>query len=63
MRTEILFAALMKLTGTKQTELAHELGVARSTLAAWLAGYAPMPNEAVLKAHRYFNERLARLRA
>lgn len=62
MATEVLFASLLKLTGVKQSELAHELGVARSTLASWLAGYAPMPDAAVLKTHRFLNQRLQRVR-
>jgi len=62
MNTETLFAALLKLTGMKQVELAQELGVPRSTLASWLGGYAPMPDEAVLKTHRLLSDRLARIR-
>lgn len=60
--TEVLFAAILKLTDVKQAELARELGVPRSTLASWLAGYAPMPDEAILKTHRLLTSRLARVR-
>jgi transcriptional regulator with XRE-family HTH domain len=56
-----VFAALLKLVGLRQIEVADELGVRRSTLAGWLAGYAPMPDEAVLRTHRLIAKRLSRL--
>ena len=56
-----VLVALMKLTGLRQLHLARELGVSRSTLAGWLAGYGPMPDEAVLKAHRAICSRLDRI--
>ena len=56
-----LFTALLKLTGLRQIEVARSLGVGRSTLAGWLAGYSPMPDDAVLKTHRLISERLKRL--
>jgi transcriptional regulator with XRE-family HTH domain len=56
-----IFTALLKLVGLRQIEVARELGVRRSTLAGWLAGYAPMPDEAVLKTHRLIAERLSRM--
>lgn len=62
MSTELLFAALLRLVGIRQAELARELGVARSTLASWLAGYAPMPDDAILKIHRVVNRRLQKVR-
>ena len=46
----------------ERESIAQELDVPRSTLASWLAGYAPMPDEAVLKTHRVLNGRLARVR-
>ncbi len=61
--TPSLFAALLKLVGLRQIEVARELGVRRSTLAGWLAGYAPMPDEAVLKTHRLITQRLSGLAA
>jgi transcriptional regulator with XRE-family HTH domain len=61
METARVFAALLKLTGLRQLEVAQELGVRRSTLAGWLAGYTPMPDDAVLKTHRLISERLSRL--
>jgi len=61
--TETLFAALFKLTGLRQIEVARELGVSRSTLAGWLAGYSPMPDEVVIKIHRLISIRLGRLDA
>jgi transcriptional regulator with XRE-family HTH domain len=62
MSTELLFAALLRLVGIRQADLARELGVARSTLASWLSGYAPMPDDAILKTHRAVNQRLQRVR-
>ena len=44
-------------------KLAADLGVNRSTLAGWLSGYSPMPDDAVLKVHRMICSRLTRLRA
>jgi plasmid maintenance system antidote protein VapI len=62
MSTELLFAALLRFAGVRQAALARELGVPRSTLASWLAGYAPMPDDAILKIHRLLGERLQRVR-
>lgn len=62
MSTELLFATLLRLVGLRQADLAKELGVARSTLASWLAGYAPMPDDAILRTHRFLNHRLQRVR-
>jgi transcriptional regulator with XRE-family HTH domain len=59
--TPSVFAALLKLVGLRQIEVARELGVRRGTLAGWLAGYAPMPDEAVLRTHRIIAKRLSRL--
>jgi transcriptional regulator with XRE-family HTH domain len=61
--TETLFSALLKLTRLRQIEVARELDVSRSTLAGWLAGYSPMPDEVVLKIHRLISIRLGRLEA
>lgn len=55
-----VFAGLLRLVGVRQLELARELGVSRSTPAGWLAGYAPMPDEAVLRTHRVIATRLSR---
>ena len=55
---EAVFAGLLKLTGLKQREVAYDLGVSRSTLAGWLSGYSPMPDEMVLKTHRLLSARL-----
>jgi transcriptional regulator with XRE-family HTH domain len=59
--TARLFTALLKLVGLRQIEVARELGVRRGTLAGWLAGYAPMPDEAVLKTHQLIAQRLGRM--
>lgn len=61
LETARLFAALFKLTGLRQIEVAHELGVRRSTLAGWLAGYSPMPDDVVVRTHRLIARRLSRL--
>ena len=63
MQTEVVLAALLKLAGLKQRDVAQELGVSRSTLASWLSGYAPMPDDVVLKIHRLVNSRLQRVHA
>jgi transcriptional regulator with XRE-family HTH domain len=55
------FAGLLKLVGLRQIEVAKELGVRRSTLAGWISGYAPMPDEAVLRTHRLIAKRLSEL--
>jgi len=52
---------LLKMTGLRQLEVAMCLGVSRSRLASWLAGYSPMPDEMVLKVHRLVSDRLGRL--
>ena len=58
--TEVVFSALMKLVGLRQIEVADELGVNRSTLASWLSGYSPIPDEMVLRIHRLIGARLNR---
>ena len=60
---EVGLSALLKLTGTTQLELAQNLGVSRSTLASWLSGYAPMPDDVVLKIHRVISNRFQRVHA
>ena len=60
---DVGLSALLKLTGTRQLELARHLTVPRSTLAGWLSGYAPMPDDVVLKIHRFVAARLSRLHA
>jgi transcriptional regulator with XRE-family HTH domain len=54
-----VFAALLKLTGLRQLEAAESLGVSRSTLAGWLSGYSPMPDEMILRLHRLLSDRLS----
>jgi len=61
--TESLFAVFLKLTGLRQIDVARELGVRRSTLAGWLSGYSPTPDDVVLKIHRLISVRLRRLDA
>ena len=56
-----VLSALMKLAGLRQAEVAQVLGVNRSTLASWLSGYAPMPDDVILKTHRLVSSRLNRL--
>ena len=54
----IVLSALLRLTRITQRELAGSLGIKRSTLAGWLAGYAPMPDEVVLRIHHLLGQRL-----
>jgi hypothetical protein len=49
---------LSKMAGYRQIEVAEHLGVSRSCLAGWLAGYSTMPDDALLKVHRLVSERL-----
>ena len=53
-----VLCALLKLVGLRQIEVARELGVNRSTLAGWLSGYSPMPDEAILGIHKLVCSRL-----
>lgn len=55
---ERALSGLLKLTGLRQLEVSQQLGVSRSCLAGWLAGYSPMPDEMVLKVHRLVSARL-----
>lgn len=57
MGTDLVLSALLKLAGLRQIDVARELGVSRSTLASWLSGYAPMPDDAILKVHRLIADR------
>ncbi len=55
---EVGLSALLKLTGATQLELAQHLSVNRSTLASWLAGYSPMPDDVIVKIHKFVAARL-----
>lgn len=56
--SETILTALIKLVGLRQIDAARELGVSRSTLAGWLAGYSPMPDDVIVKIHRFVADRL-----